>query len=110
MLETKIEELTKAVQELTIALNAEKPEPKKAETKKEEKPEPKKESKPDQQKPSRDDVNQDLQAKALEMIRNKKVAKPQITKLIADHGGKLIKDIPEENIEAFKKELEALNG
>ncbi len=51
-----------------------------------------------------------LQAKCLELVKADRINKARITDLIAQHsdGGKLIKDIGDDNLTAFAEALEAL--
>lgn len=123
MLETKIESLTDAVERLIAALDrmvvapdlsskseAKAPkadpepeavsEPESAPTSTPEKP------KAAAQLPGRDR----LQAKCLELVKADRANKARITDLIAQHsdGGKLIKDIGDDNLTAFTEALEAL--
>lgn len=116
MLETKIETLTDAIERLIVALDRMvvapdlSPEPKVKAPKV--KPEPASEPTPVEkpavsvQLPGRDR----LQAKCLELVKADRANKARITDLIAQHsdGGKLIKDISDDNLTTFAEALEAL--
>ncbi len=116
MLETKIETLTDAIERLIVALDrmvvapdlSPKPKAKAPKTDPEPAPEPAPVEKPvaSVQLPSRDR----LQAKCLELVKADRANKARITDLIAQHsdGGKLIKDIADDNLTAFAEALEAL--
>lgn len=116
MLETKIETLTDAIERLIVALDrmvvapdlSPKPKAKAPKTDPEPAPEPAPVEKPvaSVQLPGRDR----LQAKCLELVKADRANKARITDLIAQHsdGGKLIKDIADDNLTAFAEALEAL--
>lgn len=118
MLETKIETLTDAIERLIVALDRMvvapdlSPEPKAKAPKVKPEPEPASEPTPVEkpavsvQLPGRDR----LQAKCLELVKADRANKARITDIIAQHsdGGKLIKDIADDNLTAFAEALEAL--
>lgn len=118
MLETKIETLTDAIERLIVALDRMvvapdlSPEPKAKAPKVKPEPEPASEPTPVEkpavsvQLPGRDR----LQAKCLELVKADRANKARITDLIAQHsdGGKLIKDIADDNLTVFAEALEAL--
>lgn len=118
MLETKIETLTNAIERLIVALDRMvvapdlSPEPKAKAPKVKPEPEPASEPTPVEkpavsvQLPGRDR----LQAKCLELVKADRANKARITDIIAQHsdGGKLIKDIADDNLTAFAEALEAL--
>ena len=118
MLETKIETLTDAIERLIVALDRMMVapdlslEPKAKAPKVKPEPEPASEPTPVEkpavsvQLPGRDR----LQAKCLELVKADRANKARITDLIAQHsdGGKLIKDIADDNLTVFAEALEAL--
>ena len=117
MLETKIETLTDAIERLIVALDRMvvapdlSPKPKAKAPKADPEPAPEPAPVQDQpvasvQLPGRDR----LQAKCLELVKADRANKARITDLIAQHsdGGKLIKDIADDNLTAFAEALEAL--
>ena len=118
MLETKIETLTDAIERLIVALDRMvvapdlSPEPKAKAPKVKPEPEPASEPTPVEkpavsvQLPGRDR----LQAKCLELVKADRANKARITDLIAQHsdGGKLIKDIADDNLTVFAEALEEL--
>lgn len=116
MLETKIETLTDAIERLIVALDrmvvapdlSPEPKAKAPKVKPEPAPEPTPVEKPavSVQLPGRDR----LQAKCLELVKADRANKARITDLIAQHsdGGKLIKDIADDNLTVFAEALEAL--
>lgn len=118
MLETKIENLTIAIERLIATLETSNAKPTKSakvetqpvlETIPEVEPEPV--SEPKAAAPSGDIPSRDrLQAKCLELVKADRSNKDRITALIATHGdnGRLIKDIPDDALSAFLSDLEAL--
>lgn len=115
MLETKIETLTDAIERLIVALDrmvvapdlSPKPKAKAPKVDPDPAPEPLvQEPKVATQIPNRDR----LQAKCLELVKADRANKARITDLIAQHsdGGKLIKDIADDNLTVFAEALEAL--
>ena len=120
MLETKIETLTDAIERLIVALDrmvvapdlSPKSKAKAPKADPEPAPEPAPEPTPVEkpavsvQLPGRDR----LQAKCLELVKADRANKARITDLIAQHsdGGKLIKDIADDNLTVFAEALEAL--
>jgi hypothetical protein len=105
MLETKIEKLTDAIERLIEVMAGQQTLPLTPAQ------EQKSESKPsapvvNTDKPSRDR----LQAMCLELVKQDRANKARITELVGKYsnGGKLLKDIVDDNLAAFLADLEAL--
>ena len=104
MIEDKIDKLIEAIENLTETIsNNTKPK----DTKKE-KPAEEPAAKKEEAKPAETVTIDELQDLCLKLVRRDKKNKDKIIKIIADHGGELLKDIDETKLPDVKKALEAI--
>jgi len=66
------------------------------------------ETKKEETPPSSDDAVSELHQLCLGLVRKNKENKEKILKIIADHGGKMLKDVPVEKLPSLKIALEKL--
>ena len=99
MIEDKIDKLIAAIETLTETLSK----GVKAEDTKKEKP-----AEEPGEEPGETVTIGELQSICLKLVRKDKKNKDKIVKIIADHGGELLKDIDESKLQQVKAALEAI--
>ena len=103
MIEDKIDKLIAAIETLTETLSK----GVKAEDTKKEKPAEEPAEEPGEE-PGETVTIGELQSICLKLVRKDKKNKDKIVKIIADHGGELLKDIDEAKLPQVKAALEAI--